>query len=58
MTRFMPVWLQAVHSNLLYQWRQGETDAVDQYTQELRKIFYEAYLRASQATKWQKSLGG
>ena len=50
MTRFTPVRLQAVHSNLLHQHKQEETETVDQYAQELRKLFYRAYPKASQAT--------
>ena len=51
MTRFTPVRLQAVHSNLFHQRKQGEAESVDQYAQELRKLFYRAYPRASQATE-------
>ena len=57
MTRFTPVRLQAVHSNLFHQRKQGEAESVDQYAQELRKLFYRAYPRASQATEQAEGFG-
>ena len=57
MTRFTPVRLQAVHSNLFHQCKQEEAETVDQYAQELRKLFYRAYPRASQATEEAEGFG-
>ena len=57
MTRFTPVRLQAVHSNLFHQRKQEDTETVDQYAQDLRKLFYRAYPRASQATEAAEGLG-
>jgi len=57
MTRFTPVQLQAVHSNLFHQRRQEETETVDHYAQELKKLFYRAYPRASQATEQAEGFG-
>ena len=45
-TRFTPVRIQAVHSNLFHQHQQEESETVDHYAQELRKLFYKAYPRA------------
>ena len=45
-TRFTPVRIQAVHSNLFHQRQQEESETVDHYAQELRKLFYKAYPRA------------
>jgi len=42
--------LQAIHSNLFHQRKQEEGEAVNQYVQELRKLFYKAYPKANQAT--------
>lgn len=57
MSRFTPVRLQAVHSNLFHQRKQEETETVDQYAQELRGLFYRAYPRASQATEEAEGFG-
>ena len=46
--RFTPVRIQAVHSSLFHQRKQGTKETVDQYAQELRKLFYQAYSRENQ----------
>ena len=43
LTQFTPVRIQAVHSNLFHQRQQEESETVDHYAQELRKLFYKAY---------------
>ena len=49
--------LQAVHSNRFHQHQQEETETVDQYAQELRKLFYIAYPRTNQATEEAEGFG-
>ena len=48
MTCFTPVHIQAVHSNLFHQHRQGENETVDQYARKLHKLFYKAYPKTGQ----------
>ena len=57
MTHFTPVQLQAVHSNLFHQRKQEEAETVDQYAQELRKLFYRAYPEQIQATEEAEGFG-
>jgi len=40
--------IQAVHSSLFHQHKQGAKETVDQYAQELRKLFNQAYPRENQ----------
>ena len=55
--RFTPVRIQAVHSNLFHQRRQEVGETVDHYAQDLRRLFYKAYPRASQGTGEAEDLG-
>ena len=48
--RFTPVRIQAVHSSLFHQRKQGGKETVDQYAQELRRLFYKAYPRENQGS--------
>jgi len=48
--RFTPVKIQVVHSSLFHQCKQGNKEMVDQYAQELRKLFYPAYPRENQGS--------
>ena len=48
--RFMPVRIGAVQSSLFHDRRQKEKESVDDYAQELRKLFYKAYPQAMQGT--------
>ena len=57
LTRFTPVRIQAVHSNLFHQRKQSDKETVDQYAQELRKLFYKAYPRAKQASEQAEEFG-
>ena len=54
---FTPVRIQAVHSNLFHQRRQEVGETVDHYAQDLRRLFYNAYLIPSQGTKEAEDLG-
>ena len=55
--RFMPVRIQAVHSNLFHQRRQETDETVDQYAQDLRRLFYKAYPKAKQGSEEAEDLG-
>ena len=55
--RFTPVRIQAVHSNLFHQRRQETGETVNRYAQDLRRLFYKAYPRASQGTEEAEDLG-
>ena len=46
--RFTPVRIGAVQSSLFHDRCQGEKESVDDYAQELRKLFYKAYPQAMQ----------
>ena len=48
--RFTPVRIGAVQSSLFHDRRQREKESVDDYAQELRKLFYKAYPQAMQGT--------
>ena len=49
--------IQAVHSNLFHQRKQAEGESVDACVQDLRKLFYKAYPRASQGNEQAEDLG-
>ena len=55
--RFTPVRIQAVHSNLFHQRKQDLGEAVDHYAQDLRRLFYKAYPKASQGSGEAEDLG-
>lgn len=57
LTHFTPVHIQAVHSNLFHQRRQGVNEAVDHFAQELWKLFYKVYPRAGQESGESEGLG-
>ena len=40
-----------VHSSLFHDKKQGATESIDQYAQDLRSLFYKAYPNAQQGTK-------
>ena len=58
LTHFTPVRLQAVHSNLFHQRKQEESETVDHYAQELKRLFYRAYPELFKLLNRQKVLGG
>ena len=47
---FSPVRIGAVQSSLFHDRDQGERESVDDYVQELRKLFYKAYPQTMQGT--------
>ena len=49
--------LQVIHRIQFHQCKQEETETVDQYAQELRKLFYRACPRTNQATKEAEGFG-
>ena len=55
--RFTPVRIQAVYSSLFHQRKQGTNEIVDQYAQELRRLFYQAYLRVNQGSEEAEDFG-
>ena len=46
--RFTPVRIQVVQTSLFHERRQGSTESVDDFAQDLRSLFYKAYPRAHQ----------
>ena len=55
--RFTPVRIQAVHNNLFHQRTQQASESVDQYAQDLCRLFYKAYPRAGQGNEQAEGLG-
>ena len=55
--RFTPVSLPIEHSSLFHDKKQGITETVDQYAQELRFLFYKAYPSIQQGTKEAETFG-
>ena len=55
--RFMPVRIQAVHSNLFHQRKQETGETVDQYAQDLRRLFYKVYSKAKLGSEEAEDLG-
>ena len=55
--RFTPVRIQPVHSNLFHQRKQEVGKTLDHYAQDLQRLFYKAYPRASQGTEEAEDLG-
>ena len=55
--RFTPIRIQAVHSNLFHQRKQESGETVDCYAQDLRRLFYKAYPKASQGSEQAEDLG-
>ena len=52
-----PVRIQAVHSSMFHRRQQGQSETVDHYVQELRKLFYKAYPQAGQDNGEAKGFG-
>ena len=55
--RFIPVTLSAMQSNLFHDKKQGVSESVDVYAQELRTLFHKAYPNVQQATREAEALG-
>ena len=47
---FTPVRIGAIQSSLFHDRRQKERESVDDYAQDLRKLFYKAYPQTIQGT--------
>lgn len=55
--RFTPVWLQAVQSSLFHERKQKPKELVDDYAQELWRLFHKAYPSAQQGSAETESMG-
>lgn len=55
--RFTPVRLQAVQSSLFHERKQKPKELVDDYAQELRRLFHKAYPSAQQGSAETESMG-
>ena len=55
--RFIPVVLPAIQSNLFHDKKQGVSESVDIYAQELRTLFHKTYLSVQQGTREAEALG-
>ena len=55
--RFTPVRIQAVQSSQFHERKQGHKETVDNYAQDLRRLFYRAYPRAQQGSGETEDMG-
>ena len=55
--RFTPVRIQVVHSSLFHQRKQESSETVDQYAQDLRRLFYRAYPKVNQGSEEAEDFG-
>ena len=55
--RFTPVRIQSVQTSLFHERKQGKTESVDQYAQELRRLFSRAYPQSSQGSPETEAMG-
>jgi hypothetical protein len=55
--RFTPVHIQSVHSILFHDRKQNSGESVDSYAQDLKRLFYQAYPKASQSHSETETLG-
>ncbi len=55
--RFTPVYLKSVQSSRFHDRRQQEAETVDNYAQELKKLFYQAYPSTQQGTPQAEAMG-
>ena len=55
--RFTPVQIQAVQSSLFHDRKQQHHVTVDEYAQDVRRLFYQAYPRAQQGTQETEDMG-
>ena len=55
--RFTPVRMQVVHSSLFHQRKQETNETVDQYAQDLRRLFYRAYPKVNQGSEEAEDFG-
>ena len=54
--RFTPVQIQSVQSSLFHDWKQTN-ETVDEYAQDVRRLFYQAYPRVQQGTQETEAMG-
>lgn len=57
MDRFTPVLIQSVQSSLFHDRKQQPNEMVDEYAQDVRHLFYQAYPRAQQGTQETEAMG-
>ena len=55
--RFTPVHIQSVQSSLFHKRRQRNKETVDNYAQDLKRLFLRAYLHATQVTREAEEMG-
>ena len=55
--RFTPVRIPAVQSNMFHERKQGCTESVDEYAQDLKCLFYKAYPRSQQNSREAEEMG-
>ena len=55
--RFTPVHIQSVRSSLFHDRKQNSDESVDSYAQDLKRLFYQAYPKASQSRSETETLG-
>ena len=55
--RFIPVALPAIQSNLFHDKKQGVSESVDIYAQELHTLFHKTYPSVQQGTRKAEALG-
>jgi hypothetical protein len=55
--RFTPVRIPVVDTNMFHERKQRDKETVDEYAQELRRLFYKAYPRSQQSTKEAEEMG-
>ena len=56
-TRFTPVRIRSGQTSLFHERKQGKTECIDQYTQELRHLFSHAYLQSTQGNSEAEAMG-
>ena len=55
--RFTPVHIQSVCSSLFHDRKQSSGESIDSYAQDLKRLFYQAYPKASQSHSETETLG-
>ena len=55
--RFTPVRLQAVQSSQFHEWKQKPQEPVDDYAQDLRRLFHRAYPTAQRGSRETEEMG-
>ena len=55
--RFMPVRIPVVDTSMFHERKQQDKETVDEYAQELKRLFYKAYPRSQQCTREAEEMG-